>query len=600
MCGIFGYIGQQKATPLLIEGLRQLEYRGYDSAGICLLGLKNLKTIKAKGKVGELAKKLSGENLGSIAGIAHTRWATHGEPSEKNAHPHLDCSGTIAVVHNGIIENYQALKKLLEKEGHHFASDTDTEVISHLIEKFSSANSFEEAVLKTLGLLEGTFGLAILRAGQNKIIGAKKGSPLILGVGNNEMFLASDASAILKHTKKVVYLQDNEIVVLDQNGFSARQLNGVNIKKEIQELKWDVGQIEKTGFKHFMLKEIFEQPQAIANTLRGRLAKKEAKLSVNLDPRAVKKITILACGTSFYSGLIGGYMIEKICRLPVKVEYASEFRYRNPIINKNDLAIAISQSGETADTLAALKEAKERGAKTLGIVNVVGSTIAREVDSGIYLHAGPEIGVASTKAFTCQITALALLAIYLQGIRGGQVDRNILKELKLIPEKIQTIFQNAQSIRQIAAAIENCSDALYLGRGFNYPVALEGALKLKEISYIHAEGYPAAEMKHGPIALIDENMPVIFIATKDQTYEKILSNMQEVKARGGKILAIVNARDEQAAKLANWTIEVPETIDALSPIVNVIPLQLLAYYVADAKSIDVDKPRNLAKSVTVE
>ena len=460
MCGIFGYIGQQKATPLLIEGLRQLEYRGYDSAGICLLGLKNLKTIKAKGKVGELAKKLSGENLGSIAGIAHTRWATHGEPSEKNAHPHLDCSGTIAVVHNGIIENYQALKKLLEKEGHHFASDTDTEVISHLIEKFSSANSFEEAVLKTLGLLEGTFGLAILRAGQNKIIGAKKGSPLILGVGNNEMFLASDASAILKHTKKVVYLQDNEIVVLDQNGFSARQLNGVNIKKEIQELKWDVGQIEKTGFKHFMLKEIFEQPQAIANTLRGRLAKKEAKLSVNLDPRAVKKITILACGTSFYSGLIGGYMIEKICRLPVKVEYASEFRYRNPIINKNDLAIAISQSGETADTLAALKEAKERGAKTLGIVNVVGSTIAREVDSGIYLHAGPEIGVASTKAFTCQITALALLAIYLQGIRGGQVDRNILKELKLIPEKIQTIFQNAQSIRQIAAAIENCSDAL--------------------------------------------------------------------------------------------------------------------------------------------
>ena len=600
MCGIFGYIGFQKATPLLINGLQQLEYRGYDSAGICLLEPNKLKTIKAKGRVGELSKKIANEILPATTGIAHTRWATHGEPSERNAHPHLDCQGKIAVVHNGIIENYQALKKLLEKEGHCFISDTDTEVVSHLIEKFCLNNNFEEAVLKTLALLEGAWGLAILKAGENKIIAAKKGSPLILGLGEGEMFVASDASAVLGHTKKVVYLNDGEIAVIDQNGFLTKMANGNIVKKEVQELKWDVSQIEKAGFKHFMLKEIFEQPQSIANTLRGRLTDDTVKLSIDIDPVNIKRIIILACGTSFYSGLIGKHLFEKICRLPVEVEYASEFRYRDPIINNNDLAIVISQSGETADTLAALNEAKRKGAKTLGIINVVGSTIAREVDSGIYLHAGPEIGVASTKAFTCQITALVLLALYLQQEKNAQIDKNIIKELKLIPEKIQQILNQAELVKALANFIKNSSNALFLGRGFSYPVALEGALKLKEISYIHAEGYPAAEMKHGPIALVDENMPAIFIATKDQTYEKILSNMQEIKARNGKILAIVNANDEQAAKLANWKIEVPKTIDILSPIVNVIPLQLLAYYVADAKGIDVDKPRNLAKSVTVE
>ena len=600
MCGIFGYIGFQKATPLLVNGLRKLEYRGYDSAGICLLEPNKLKTIKAKGRVGELARKVDNEILPATIGISHTRWATHGEPSERNAHPHLDCQEKIAVVHNGIIENYQALKKLLEKEGHCFLSDTDTEVVSHLIEKFCLNNNFEEAVLKTLALLEGAWGLAILKAGENKIIAAKKGSPLILGIGNNEMFLASDASAILEHTKKVVYFNDGEMVVIDQKGFLTKMANGDIVKKEIQELKWDVGQIEKAGFKHFMLKEIFEQPQAIANTLRGRITDNEVKLSIDIDPASIKRIIMVACGTSFYSGLIGKHLFEKICRLPVEVEYASEFRYRDPIINNNDLAIAISQSGETADTLAALNEAKRKGAKTLGIINVVGSTISREVDSGIYLHAGPEIGVASTKAFTCQITALVLLALYLQQEKNAQIDKNIIKELKLIPEKIQQVLNQAELVKALANFIKNSSNALFLGRGFSYPVALEGALKLKEISYVHAEGYPAAEMKHGPIALVDENMPVVFIATNDQTYEKILSNMQEIKARNGKILAIVNPGDIRASQLANWTIETPKTIDLLSPIVNVIPLQLLAYYVADAKGIDVDKPRNLAKSVTVE
>ncbi|MDD5750034.1 MAG: glutamine--fructose-6-phosphate transaminase (isomerizing) [Candidatus Pacebacteria bacterium] len=600
MCGIFGYIGFRKATPLLIEGLRQMEYRGYDSAGVCLSEKNGLKAVKAKGRVGELVKKAANQDLASTIGIAHTRWATHGAPSEKNAHPHLDCQGDIAVVHNGIIENYQALKKILEKEGHCFVSETDSEVISHLIEKFSEGASFEGAVLKTLKILQGTFGLAVVKAGEDKIIGARKGSPFILGLGDGEMFLASDASAILKYTKKVVYLDDGEMVTIGKDGFLTRKLNGEVSEKEVCELKWNAEQIEKGGFKHFMLKEIFEQPQAVANTLRGRLASDTVKLSVDIDAKAVNRIVIMACGTSFYSGLIGKQLIEKFCRVRVDVEYASEFRYRDPIVDKDDLAVVISQSGETADTLAALKEAKERGAKTLGIVNVVGSTIAREVDCGIYLHAGPEISVAATKAFTCQIAALALLTAFLQEQRTGRADPEFLRELAGLPEKIQDILDHPQEISKIAEVFRKTRNALYLGRGFNYPLALEGALKLKETSYIHAEGYPAAEMKHGPIALIDENMPAVFIATKDQTYEKILSNMQEIKARGGRILAIVNPRDKEASNLADWIIETPVVMECLSPMVNVVPLQLLAYYVADAKGIDVDKPRNLAKSVTVE
>ncbi len=599
MCGIFGYIGSQKAAPLLIEGLKQLEYRGYDSAGLCLLEPDKLNTFKSKGKVEELAQKVSNENLFSSIGIAHTRWATHGEPSEINAHPHLDCQGRIAVVHNGIIENYQALKTILQKEGHKFISDTDTEVIAHLIEKFSDGNNFETAVLKALCLIEGAYGLAVLRQGENKIIGAKKGSPLILGIGNNEFFLASDSSAILSHTNKVIFLQNNEIVVMNEQGYQIKNLQGDLLNKEIEELKWNVAQIEKSGFKHFMLKEIFEQPQAIANTLRGRLKDEDIKLTFDIEPSQIKRLIILACGTSFYSGLIGKYIIEKMCRINTEVDYASEFRYRDPIIGENDLVVAISQSGETADTLAALREAKRRGAKTLGIINTVGSTIAREVDTGIYLHAGPEIGVASTKAFTCQITALVLLALYLQK-KTGKFDKVIAEELKTIPQKVQEILDKSCDIEKVAQNIKDKTNVLYLGRGFNFPVALEGALKLKEISYIHAEGYPAAEMKHGPIALIDENMPVVFIATQDETHEKVLNNIQEVKARKGKILAIVNPGDTRAAQLADWLITVPLTIDLFSPIINIIPLQLLAYYTADLKGIDVDKPRNLAKSVTVE
>ena len=599
MCGIFGYIGSQKAAPLLIEGLKQLEYRGYDSAGICVLEPDKLNTFKSKGKVEELAQKVSNENLFSSIGIAHTRWATHGEPSEINAHPHLDCQGRIAVVHNGIIENYQALKTILQKEGHKFISDTDTEVIAHLIEKLSDGNNFETAVLKALCLIEGAYGLAVLRQGENKIIGAKKGSPLILGIGNNEFFLTSDSSAILSHTNKVIFLQNNEIVVMNEQGYQIKNLQGDLLNKEIEELKWNVAQIEKSGFKHFMLKEIFEQPQAIANTLRGRLKDEDIKLTFDIEPSQIKRLIILACGTSFYSGLIGKYIIEKMCRINTEVDYASEFRYRDPIIGENDLVVAISQSGETADTLAALREAKRRGAKTLGIINTVGSTIAREVDTGIYLHAGPEIGVASTKAFTCQITALVLLALYLQK-KTGKFDKVIAEELKTIPQKVQEILDKSCDIEKVAQNIKDKTNVLYLGRGFNFPVALEGALKLKEISYIHAEGYPAAEMKHGPIALIDENMPVVFIATQDETHEKVLNNIQEVKARKGKILAIVNPGDTRAAQLADWLITVPLTIDLFSPIINIIPLQLLAYYTADLKGIDVDKPRNLAKSVTVE
>ncbi|MDO8486568.1 MAG: glutamine--fructose-6-phosphate transaminase (isomerizing) [Candidatus Staskawiczbacteria bacterium] len=603
MCGIFGYIGSKPASPILIAGLKRLEYRGYDSAGICLLENSELLSCKSSGKIANLESKVLSEKLSQATlGIGHTRWATHGEPTEVNAHPHFDCKKEIAVVHNGIIENYQALKSLLEKEGHNFVSQTDTEVIAHLIEKFyPNEENLEKAVLKTVEVLEGTFGLAVICKKEQKIIAVKKGSPLVLGIGDKEMFLASDASPLISYTKRVIYLEDNEMAILSIDGFAVKKFDGSIIEKEIQEIKWSVEEIEKGGFEHFMLKEIFEQPQAIENTLRGRLNANGVKLAFNLDPSSIKRIIILACGTSYYSGLIGKYIIERIVGIPVEVDYASEFKYRNPLVCESDLAVVISQSGETADTLGALKIAKAKGAKTIGIVNVVGSTIAREVDEGIYLHAGPEIGVAATKAFTCQITALILLSIYLQQNRGDCfMDLNFLEQLRALPSQAQEVLGQSEKIKNIAQIIKTSTNALFLGRGTNYPVALEGALKLKECSYIHAEGYPAAEMKHGPIALIDENMPVIFLATKDETYEKILSNMQEVKARKGKIFAIVNYGDELARKLADEVIEVPSASDLLSPIINVIPLQLLAYYVAIAKGINVDRPRNLAKSVTVE
>ena len=599
MCGIIGYVGEREAVPILINGLKKLEYRGYDSAGICIKKDAQLKILKTKGRIFELEEKQKIEKLSGNIGIAHTRWATHGNPDETNAHPHFDCMKQISIAHNGIIENFNSLKNILQEEGHKIISDTDSEIIAHLIEKFY-ADNLEEAVSKALKLIEGTFGLAIISDKKDKIIAARKGSPLVIGIGENEMFVASDVSAILEHTKKVIYLKDNEIASISKNNYYVRHLNGEQINKHIEEIKYSIEQIEKGNFRHFMLKEIFEQPKVIENTLRGRIKKEEVKLTLNINFHLINRIIITACGTSWHSALIGKYLIEKFAGIPVEVDYASEFRYRDSILNKNDLVIAISQSGETADTLAAIKKAKSKNAKTIGIVNVVGSAITREVDSGIYLHAGPEIGVASTKAFTSQITALLLLAIYIRQIKGLPSDIELLKELEDLPEKVKKALSNSMEIENIAKKFVNAKNFLYFGRGINFPVALEGALKLKEISYIHAEGYPAAEMKHGPIALIDECMPVVFLATKNNLSSKVLSNIQEVKARNGIVIAIVNEGDGEIKKFVNYIIEVPKTIDELSPIINVIPMQLLAYHIANLKGLDVDKPRNLAKSVTVE
>ncbi len=599
MCGIIGYIGNKDAVSVIIEGLKKLEYRGYDSAGICVKDGGNFLVVKKKGKVSELDNQLNCGSFTGNIGIGHTRWATHGEPNEINAHPHFDCQKEIAIVHNGIIENYHSLKELLEKEGHKFVSQTDSEVVAHLIEKFYSGN-LEEAVLKAMKLIEGAFGLAIIHKNEEKIVVAKRGSSMVIGIGDNEKIIASDAIPILSHTKRVIYLDDNEIAVINKDRFSIMNLDRKAVEKEIHEIKWAVGQIEKGGFKHFMLKEIFEQPVAAENTLRGRIKAGKIKLNVNLDLNLIKRIIITACGTSWHSALVGKYFIENIAGIPTEIDYASEFRYRNPILDKDDLAIVISQSGETADTLAALREAKSKGAKTLGIVNAVGSAISREVDFGIYLHAGPEIGVASTKAFTCQIIVLLLLALYLKQEKGVELDKRFLEELKNLPIAIKKTIEKSEEIREIASEFKDSKNFLYLGRGINFPVALEGALKLKEISYIHAEGYPAAEMKHGPIALVDENMPVVFVAPKDKIYDKIVSNMEEIKARGGNIIAIINEDDDNINRIVKKVIKIPKCAEELTPILSVIPLQLLAYHIADLKGINVDKPRNLAKSVTVE
>ncbi len=608
MCGIVGYVGDRIATPMLIEGLKRLEYRGYDSAGVAIMNGKGVETRRAAGKIARLESAIAADPLKGTMGIAHTRWATHGPPTEANAHPHVSQDRKIAVVHNGIIENATALKAGLEERGYVFQSDTDTEVLAHLIEA-AYAGSLEAAVIEALKQVDGTYGIAVMSSDErDKIVAARKGSPLLIGIGEGENYVASDASAILAYTRHVVYLDDGDIAVVTRDGYRVVDLDAVTHEKPVTRIEWDLAQIERGGYPHFMLKEIFEQPTTVENTMRGRLILEEgfSKLGgLNIpkdDLLAIDNIIITACGTSWHSALIGEMMIEELCRIPVEVEYASEFRYRNPIVTPRTLCIVISQSGETADTLAAMREAKRRGARTLGLVNVVGSTIAREDDGGIYLHAGPEIGVASTKAFTSQVVALALFTLKLARLRDMSVQRGreLAQALAKLPEQIQSILDRAGEIEAVAEEFKRATNFLYLGRGYNFPAALEGALKLKEISYIHAEGYPAAEMKHGPIALIDEMMPVVCIAPHDSVFDKITSNIQEVKARKGKIIAITT-RDEPAlvGKL-DYEFRIPETVDLLTPILASVPLQLLAYYIAVKRGCNVDQPRNLAKSVTVE
>jgi glutamine---fructose-6-phosphate transaminase (isomerizing) len=609
MCGIVGYIGPRQAAGLLLEGLRRLEYRGYDSAGIAVVNGRGLKIMKAAGKLSVLEDELTVNMPQGTIGIGHTRWATHGAPTTTNAHPHTDQSGRIAVIHNGIIENSGVIRKALEQRGHTFKSETDTEVLAHLVGELYQGN-LEEAVAAALKDVDGAYGLAFISAEEpGVLVAARKGSPLLLGVGENEWFVASDASPLLQYTRSVVYLDDGEMAVLTREGYRVRNLESTRVSKEVNLIDWDLAQVERGGYEHFMLKEICEQPESLRNTLRGHLLEEEGTARVtglNLSDEELKqieRIIITACGTSWHSGIIGEYMLEEMARIPVEVEYASEFRYRNPVVDPKTLVIGISQSGETADTLAAIREAKRRGARTIGLVNVVGSTIAREVDGGIYLHAGPEVGVASTKAFTSQVAALALITLRMARLRNLSIlqGREFINALQRLPGQVSQILERSSEIEALADRFLRTSrNALYLGRGVNFPVALEGALKLKEISYIHAEGYPAAEMKHGPIALIDENMPVVFIAPRDAVHSKIVSNIEEVKARGGKVIALINEGDTEIERLADATFTIPVTLDLLTPILTSIPLQLLSYYVAVSRSCNVDQPRNLAKSVTVE
>ena len=610
MCGIVGYIGGQDSLPILLEGLKRLEYRGYDSAGVALIEEGSLSVYKKAGKVGELMKLLENNTTVSHVGIGHTRWATHGEPNDVNAHPHLDCSGEIALIHNGIIENYLTLKKVLEHEGHVIKTVTDTEVLVHLVEEmYKRSKDLFTAVRLALLEVEGAYGILVISKREpHRIIAARKGSPLVIGIGKNENFIASDAAALVDHTRQVVYLEDGEVVSLERGSFTTKTIHDQAIIKQTEQITFDLEQIEKGGFEHFMLKEIYEQPVSLRNALRGRLLLSEgtAKLG-GLEPAIDKllnadRIIITACGTSWHAALAGKYMLEQLARIPVEVDYASEFRYRNPVIYPKDIVFVISQSGETADTLAAQREAKAKGATVLGIVNGVGSSIARETEAGVYIHAGPEIGVASTKAFTSQIAVLSLITLLLARRRGMPLEqgRLLAEDLASMPDKVQHVLDNTDQIRRIAEEFKHVHNFLYLGRGSNFPTALEGALKLKEISYIHAEGYPAAEMKHGPIALIDENMPVVFIVPKDAIYEKVVNNMQEVRARKGRIIAVANEDDTEIEKLAEFVIRVPRTYNYFGPIVNSIPLQLLAYYMAVTRGCNVDQPRNLAKSVTVE
>lgn len=631
MCGIVGYIGTKEARPILLDGLKRLEYRGYDSSGIATVG-DELRISKAVGKIAVLEKQLGGTQFPGSVGIAHTRWATHGEPSNINAHPHTGQDGIVALVHNGIIENYRALRQLLEQQGHTFQSQTDTEVVAHLIEKYHADLPLAASVQRALTQLQGAYGIVVVSSKEpDTLVAARNGSPLVLGIADHEYFMASDAAALLPYTRQVIYLNDGELVVMDRNSYSVRTMDNEVVDKEIEQITWDLEQIEKGGYPHFMLKEIFEQPEAIRQTLSGRVRRDTPSIHLRCIENGftealptIDSIKVLACGTSWHAGLVAQYMMEKILRIPVTAEQASEFRYRFPVIIPHTLAVAISQSGETADTKGAIELSQAMGAYTLGIVNVVGSTIARLVDSGAYLHAGPEIGVASTKAFSCQVVALSILNLGLARIldrtkplengapRIPEADYiKIVNELDSLPTKVERVLETVYSretgngiVQQIAREFQNSDHFLYLGRGYNYPIALEGALKLKEISYIHAEGYSAAEMKHGPIALIDRQMPVVIIAPRDSeepaSYDKIVSNAEEVRARGGRIIAVVNEGDSQIAQMAEWVIEIPNTLAHLVPVLATIPLQLLAYEIAVLKGFDPDKPRNLAKSVTVE
>ncbi len=611
MCGIVGYTGTKQAYPIILKGLKRLEYRGYDSSGVALLD-KTLKVFKKKGKVAELEESLIGQDVQAHIGIGHTRWATHGEPSDRNAHPHQSASGRLAMIHNGIIENYAQLKRELINNGYSFTSDTDTEVLLNFIEDIQHNNecSLEEAVRIALKRVTGAYCILLIDAQDPEtIIAARKGSPLVIGIGKGEHFLASDASPIIEYTKEVVYVNDYELAIVKPDELILKNLGNEKVTPFITKLDMELAAIEKGGYEHFMIKEIFEQPETIYDCLRGRLDAAAGTITMsgvenNIEQLiSASRIVIVACGTSWHAGLIAEYVIEELCRIPVEVEYASEFRYRNPIINKGDVIIAISQSGETADTLVALERAKAQGALIFGVVNAVGSSIARLSHAGAYTHSGPEIGVASTKAFTGQLAILNMMALKMAKAKGTIADeyyRKLLAELQDIPEKVGAILKNAGELKIIAEKYKNASDFLFLGRGYNFPIALEGALKLKEISYIHAEGYPAAEMKHGPIALVDENLPVVFVATKDSYHEKIVSNMQEIKARKGKVISIITEGDTVSPGLSNDVFAIPPADELLAPMLSVIPMQLLSYYVGVAKGIDVDKPRNLAKSVTVE
>jgi glucosamine--fructose-6-phosphate aminotransferase (isomerizing) len=618
VCGIVGYIGPKSVVPLVLDGLKRLEYRGYDSAGIAVVKQNGkLEIRRASGKLRNLEESIRATPLDGVYGIGHTRWATHGRPTEENAHPHRDCTGDIVVVHNGIIENYVELKHQLIEEGHKFLTETDTEIIAHLIEKFSKGGPLEDAVLKTVKVISGAYALVVISTRDpNKIVAARMGPPIVLGIGENEFFVASDIPAILQHTREVFFLGDGEIAVLTPKGVRLMDFESRPIHRDVQHVTWDPIMAEKGGYKHFMQKEIFEQPRAVRDTLLGRISQETGKVFLDQvelgeeEFRNFQQIRLIACGTSWHAALAGKFMIERLAQLPAEVDYGSEFRYRDPIIGKNTLAIAISQSGETADTLAAEREARQKGAKILGICNVVGSMLTREANGTIYTHAGPEIGVASTKAFTCQLTALMLTALYLAQVRGKLTPaaaQNLMQELTRVPHKLESVLQRDAELEELSKKFFRHSDFLYLGRGIHYPIALEGALKLKEISYIHAEGYPAGEMKHGPNALIDENLPVVIIATRDESdpssmtrYEKTVSNMQEVKARDGIVIAVVTEGDHLARQIADHIIEVPAVPELLAPILEIVPLQLLAYHIAVRRGCDVDQPRNLAKSVTVE
>ncbi|MDR9397453.1 glutamine--fructose-6-phosphate transaminase (isomerizing) [Salibacter sp.] len=614
MCGIVGYVGSQEAYPILIKGLKRLEYRGYDSAGVAIVDEDDINLIKCKGKVADLESKANGQNLKGTLGIGHTRWATHGPPNDVNSHPHYSQSKNLAIIHNGIIENYDSLKKELVNQGYRFESETDTEVLINFIEMVKDAEDLklEDAVRVALNQVVGAYAIAIVERGNtDKIVLAKKGSPLVVGIGDDEFFIASDATPFVEYTKNAVYLEDEEMAVIERG--KKLEIKSITDNKSIDpyihKLQMHLEEIEKGGYDHFMLKEIFEQPRSIRDTLRGRLLPDEGIISMSgvkeygAKFENASRILFVACGTSWHAGLVAEYMFEEFARIPVEVEYASEFRYRNPIITEDDVVIAISQSGETADTLAAIELAKKKGATIFGICNVVGSSIARASHAGAYTHAGPEIGVASTKAFTAQVAVLALIALEIGRRKGALTEsrfRSLISELDQIPKKVEQMLESEDTTVSIAEMYKDVSNFLYLGRGYNFPVALEGALKLKEISYIHAEGYPAAEMKHGPIALIDENMPVVVIATKNGQYEKVVSNIQEIKARNGKIIAVVNEGDETIREMADHVIEIPDSDEAFTPLITTIPLQLLSYHIAVMRGCNVDQPRNLAKSVTVE